>query len=79
MKKHYKALMTEDGESWIGLGAGQLMISPIPMLLPFSVDRKTIETAISNYYAHLKVESTDAPKEELRYKLVEISLEILTN
>ena len=67
--------MTEDGESWIGLGTGQLMISPIPMLLPFSVDRKTIETAISN----LKVESTDAPKEELRYKLVEISLEILTN
>lgn len=75
MKKHYKALMTEDGDSWIGLGTGQLMISPIPMLLPFSVDRKTIETAISN----LKVESTDSPKEELRYKLVEISLEILTN
>jgi len=75
MKKHYKALMTDDGESWIGLGAGQLMISPIPMLLPFSVDRNTIETAISN----LKVESTDGPKEELRYKLVEISLEILTN
>jgi hypothetical protein len=75
MKKHYKALMTDDGESWIGLGTGQLMISPIPMLLPFSVDRKTIETAISS----LKVESTDGPKEELRYKLVEISLEILTN
>jgi hypothetical protein len=75
MKKHYQALMTEDGESWIGIGTGQLMISPIPMLLPFSVDRATIENAISN----LKVESTDGPKEELRYKLVGISLEILTN
>jgi hypothetical protein len=51
------------------------MISPIPMLLPFSVDRATIENAISN----LKVESTDGHKEELRYKLVGISLEILTD
>jgi hypothetical protein len=51
------------------------MISPIPMLLPFSVDKTAIANAISN----LKVESTDGPKEELRYKLVEISLEILTD
>ena len=73
MRKNYKALITESGEDWVGVIDGRLMISNVPILLPFSVDRKMIETAVESS----KVVVIDASeKEELRYRLVVVHLEI---
>jgi len=48
MRKNFKALITESGEDWVGVVDGRLMISNVPILLPFSVDRKLIETAVES-------------------------------
>jgi hypothetical protein len=73
MRKNFKALITESGEDWVGIIDGRLMVSNVPILLPFSVDRKMIETAVESS----KVVVIDASeKEELRYRLVVVHLEI---
>jgi len=73
MRKNFKALITESGEDWVGVVDGKLMISNVPILLPFSVDRKLIETAVESS----KIDITDgSEKEELRYRLVVVHLEI---
>jgi hypothetical protein len=73
MRKNFKALITESGEDWVGVVDGKLMISNVPILLPFSVDRKLIETAVESS----KIEIPDgSEKEELRYRLVVVHLEI---
>ncbi len=73
MRRNFKALITESGEDWVGIIDGRLMISNVPILLPFSVDRKMIETAVESS----KVVVIDASeKEELRYRLVVVHLEI---
>jgi hypothetical protein len=73
MRKNFKALITESGEDWVGIIDGMLMVSNVPILLPFSVDRKMIETAVESS----KVVVIDASeKEELRYRLVVVHLEI---
>lgn len=73
MRKNFKALITESGEDWVGIIDGRLMISNVPILLPFSVDRKMIETAVESS----KVVVIDASeREELRYRLVVVHLEI---
>ncbi len=48
MRKNFKALITESGEDWVGIIDGRLMVSNVPILLPFSVDRKMIETAVES-------------------------------
>jgi len=73
MRKNFKALITESGEDWVGVIDGRLMISNVPILLPFSVDRKLIETAVESS----KIDIADgSEKEELRYRLVVVHLEI---
>jgi hypothetical protein len=73
MRKNFKALITESGEDWVGVVDGKLMISNVPILLPFSVDRKLIETAVESS----KIDIPDgSEKEELRYRLVVVHLEI---
>jgi hypothetical protein len=73
MRKNFKALITESGEDWVGIIDGRLMVSNVPILLPFSVDRKMIETAVESS----KVVVIDASeKDELRYRLVVVHLEI---
>jgi hypothetical protein len=73
MRKNFKALITESGEDWVGVVDGKLMISNVPILLPFSVDRKLIETAVESS----KIDITDgSEKDELRYRLVVVHLEI---
>jgi len=73
MRRNFKALITESGEDWVGIIDGRLMVSNVPILLPFSVDRKMIETAVESS----KVVVIDASeKDELRYRLVVVHLEI---
>ena len=73
MRKNFKALITESGEDWVGIIDGRLMVSNVPILLPFSVDRKMIETAVESS----KVDVAEGEgKEELRYRLVVVHLEI---
>jgi len=73
MRKNFKALITESGEDWVGVVDGRLMISNVPILLPFSVDRKLIETAVESS----KVDVAEGEeKEELKYRLVVVHLEI---
>ena len=73
MRKNFKALITESGEDWVGIIDGRLMVSNVPILLPFSVDKKMIETAVESS----KVVVIDASeKEELRYRLVVVHLEM---
>jgi hypothetical protein len=73
MKTHYKAMRTEDDMFWLGIIGDKLMYSPVPFLLPYSVDQKTIETTVESS----KLDTTDPSGEKIRYKLVNISLEIL--
>jgi len=73
MKTHYKAMRTEDDMFWLGIIGDKLMYSPGPFLLPYSVDQKTIETTVESS----KLDTTDPSGEKIRYKLVNISLEIL--
>lgn len=73
MKTHYKAMRTEDDMFWLGIIGDKLMYSPVPFLLPYSVDQKTIETTVESS----KLDTTDPSGEKIRYKLVIISLEIL--
>jgi len=72
-KTHYKAMRTEDDMFWLGIVGDKLMYSPVPFLLPYSVDQKTIETTVESS----KLDTTDPSGEKIRYKLVDISLEIL--
>jgi len=57
----------------VGIIGDKLMYSPVPFLLPYSVDQKTIETTVESS----KLDTTDPSGEKIRYKLVNISLEIL--
>ena len=72
-KTHYKAMRTEDDMFWLGIVGDKLMYSPVPFLLPYSVDQKTIDTTVESS----KLDTTDHSGEKIRYKLVNISLEIL--
>jgi hypothetical protein len=45
----------------------------VPFLLPYSVDHKTIETTVESS----KLDITDPSGEKIRYKLVDVSLEVL--
>jgi len=73
MKTHYKAMRTEDNMFWLGIIGDKLMYSPVPFLLPYSVDQKTIETTVESS----KLDITDPSGEKIRYKLVDVSLEVL--
>lgn len=73
MKTHYKAMRTEDDMFWLGIVGDKLMYSPVPFLLPYSVDQKTIETTVESS----KLDATDPSGEKIRYKLVNVSLEII--
>jgi hypothetical protein len=73
MKTHYKAMRTEDDMFWLAIIGDKLMYSPVPFLLPYSVDHKTIETTVESS----KLDITDPSGEKIRYKLVDVSLEVL--
>jgi hypothetical protein len=73
MKTHYKAMRTEDDMFWLGIVGDKLMYSPVPFLLPYSVDQKTIETTIES----TKIDTSAPGGGKLHYKLVDVSLEVL--